>query len=380
MEMADYIERSVTRLAEVSEKERELVEPLVERFVASDCAALRIIASGSSKNAADIARPLLQRVLDCEVQVVTPEAFIKFEHAQPKRAFNVAVSQSGYSTNTIAALDFMAARDVPCAVLTANTAAPISEHASCVFDYGVGVESVDFVTMGVHTLISYLMHFGITAGERVGALEASEAGRLRERLQDAGSACSLGITAARSLFQERRLALSAQAPAMFVGNGALRGVAQEAALKFSETTKVPAMWFEGEEFIHGPEMQITPGYLVVIFDDPMGSKRLADIAHGIASVTETCYFVTSHPSGAKNAASFHEAAVKAASAETYPFAALSFAQYLAAQIASALKSWDVHPYLDEVDDSFASKAPGYDSSVHELERLADALYGDSAEA
>ena len=167
---------------------------------------------------------------------------------------------------------------------------------------------------------------------------------------------------------------------MFVGNGALRGVAQEAALKFSETTKVPAMWFEGEEFIHGPEMQIIPGYLVVIFDDPMGSKRLADIARGIASVTETCYFVTSHPSGAENAASFHEAAVKAASAETYPFAALSFVQYLAAQIASALNSWDVHPFLDEVDDVFASKAPGYDASVHELERLADALYGDSAEA
>ena len=77
-----------------------------------------------------------------EVQVVTPEAFIDFEHAQPTNTFNVAVSQSGYSTNTIAALDFMAEHDLPCAALTANWAAPISEHAVCVFDYGVGVESV----------------------------------------------------------------------------------------------------------------------------------------------------------------------------------------------------------------------------------------------
>lgn len=375
MKMGAYVERSVTRLDEVAACGIELVEPLVERFVSSGCSALRIIASGSSKNAADIARPLLQRSLGCEVHVVTPEAFIYFEHAQPANAFNVAVSQSGYSTNTIAALDFMAERDLPCAALTANQAAPISAHAVCVFDYGVGVESVDFVTMGVHVLICYLMLFGIEAGERVGALYASEADRLRERLHAAGKACASGISAARALFEQRKLSLSTQAPAIFVGNGALRGVAQEAALKFSETTKVPAMWFEGEEFIHGPEMQITPGYLVVIIDDAEGSERLADIAHGICSVTDTCYLLTACPEGAA-----HEVAIEASESVVYPFAALAFIQYLAAQIAGALKSWDVHPYLDAVDDAFASKASGYDESVRELARRAATIYGDSAGA
>lgn len=375
VKMADYIERSVTRLDEVAARGLELVEPLVERFVLSGCDALRIVASGSSKNAADIARPLLQRSLGREVQVVTPEAFIDFEHAQPTNTFNVAVSQSGYSTNTIAALDFMAEHYLPCAALTANWAAPISEHAVCVFDYGVGVESVDFVTMGVHVLVCYLMLFGIEAGERMGALDAAEADRLRECLHVAGKACASGISAARALFENQKLALSTQAPAIFVGNAALRGVAQEAALKFSETTKVPAMWFEGEEFIHGPEMQITPGYLVVIIDDAGGSERLAGIARGIRSVTDTCYLITAHPEGVA-----HEVAIEASAPEVYPFAALAFIQYLAAQIADALKSWDVHPYLDAVDDAFASKAPGYDESVHELERRAATVYGDSAGA
>lgn len=375
VKMADYIERSVTRLDEVAARGLELVEPLVERFVLSGCDALRIVASGSSKNAADIARPLLQRSLGREVQVVTPEAFIDFEHAQPTNTFNVAVSQSGYSTNTIAALDFMAEHDLPCAALTANWAAPISERAVCVFDYGVGVESVDFVTMGVHVLVCHLMLFGIEAGERMGALDAAEADRLRGCLCAAGGACASGISAARALFENQKLVLSTQAPAIFVGNGALRGVAQEAALKFSETTKVPAMWFEGEEFIHGPEMQIKPGYLVVIIDDAGGSERLAGIARGIRAVTDTCYLLTSHPEGAA-----HEVAIEAAAPEVYPFAALAFIQYLAAQIAEALKSWDVHPYLDAVDDAFASKAPGYDESVHELERRAATVYGDSAGA
>lgn len=53
-------------------------------------------------------------------------------------------------------------------------------------------------------------------------------------------------------------------PAMVVGNGPNYGVAEEAALKLSETIKIPAMHHEGEEFVHGPEMQIVPGYLVFI--------------------------------------------------------------------------------------------------------------------
>ena len=60
---------------------------------------------------------------------------------------------------------------------------------------------------------------------------------------------------------------------MVVGNGPNYGVAEEAALKLSETIKIPAMHHEGEEFVHGPEMQIVPGYLVFIVDDPQGSER-----------------------------------------------------------------------------------------------------------
>ena len=84
---------------------------------------------------------------------MTPEAFVDFEHTYPQHALNIAVSQSGYSTNTIAALDYMRAHDMAAVALTANVEAPIKEHADIVLDYGVGVESVDFVTLGVEVLV-----------------------------------------------------------------------------------------------------------------------------------------------------------------------------------------------------------------------------------
>ena len=45
-----------------------------------------------------------------------------------------------------------------------------------------------------------------------------------------------------------------------------RGVALEGALKIGETVHVPSPAYEVEEFIHGPNLQLTPGYTLFFFD------------------------------------------------------------------------------------------------------------------
>ncbi len=57
------------------------------------------------------------------------------------------------------------------------------------------------------------------------------------------------------------------------------------------------MHHEGEEFVHGPEMQIVPGYLVFIVDDPQGLERLANIADALSNVTAKTVLLTAHPKG-----------------------------------------------------------------------------------
>ena len=145
MKMLDYVQLAHVRMGENLERSSELVAQLVDIFQSGSFDALRIVASGSSRHAADCARDYLQDALQMQVSVVTPEAFVDFEHTYPQHALNIAVSQSGYSTNPIAALDYMRAHDMAAVALTANVEAPIKEHADIVLDYGVGVESVDFV-------------------------------------------------------------------------------------------------------------------------------------------------------------------------------------------------------------------------------------------
>lgn len=153
MKMLDYVKMANARLSENLEDAASLVSPVVGAFVASGLDSVRIVASGSSRHAADCAREFMERTLGMPVLVETPEAYVSHEGAHMVDAFNIAISQSGYSTNTLAALDSMRREGASVVALTGNVKSPIAEHAEVVVDYGVGVESVDFVTMGVMALI-----------------------------------------------------------------------------------------------------------------------------------------------------------------------------------------------------------------------------------
>lgn len=63
------------------------------------------MASGSSYNAALCVRPYLRKWLDCEVLVTEPFTFCAYESRLPADELAVVISQSGYSTNALHALD-----------------------------------------------------------------------------------------------------------------------------------------------------------------------------------------------------------------------------------------------------------------------------------
>ena len=123
-------------------------------------------------------------------------------------------------------------------------------------------------------------------------------------------------------------------------------------------------------------MQITPGYLVFVIDDPEGSPRLARTARLLRTVTESTYLLTSHPRG--EVCEIVMPTVPRALLAAIPN--LAFFQYVAAQKAEELRRWDVHPYLDTIGDEMEAKAEGYDRAMKALEARAIERYGDPAES
>ena len=371
MKMLDYVELANSRLGENLTRGAELVRPLVDLFAAERCSAVRIVASGSSRHSALCARDFMQDVLGMQVVVVTPESYISREHIFPANAFTVVISQSGYSTNSIAALDFIRKRGERAVSITGNPRAPIAVHSDLVVDYGVGVESVDFVTMGVLALVEFLMLFALYAARAVESVDDARVEFELDNLRSAIEAHRQALDDCVSFVKAQRLVLSRIVPACVVGNGANLGVAEEGALKLNECLKLPAMYSEGEEFVHGPQMQLTPDSLVFLIDDPEGSERLAMLHSQFRTVTAGAFIITGHPKGVEG-----ELVIPATSnplmcaiPNLVPF------QYMAAKFMEELERGEMHPYVRALRDGIATKAQGYEDSIRELEKRAKEAYG-----
>ncbi|MBY4797859.1 SIS domain-containing protein [Collinsella sp. AGMB00827] len=371
MRMLDYVMLTQDRLRQNVEHAHQLVEALVGVVSCTPCSALRLVASGSSRHAALCARHFMEDMLGKQVLVVTPEAFITHEHQFPTDAYTLVISQSGFSTNSIAALDFMRSRgESPC-VLTANAAAPITQHADAVFDFGVGAESVDFVTMGVQALMVFLMLFALFLGHKSRLITGQRMERELKNLREVIDGYSSAVLASKQFAQDERLGIARHAPVCFIGNGSCYGVAQEGALKFNECLKTPSMYFEGEEFVHGPHMQLTPDSLIFIMDDPEGSPRLASLHNMFLQITSSAYFITGHPSGGSC-----ELAVPAVpNPHMAAIPSLAAIQYLAAQKMEELERREMHPYVRALREEIGSKAHGYDEAINKLEQAARVEFG-----
>ena len=61
--------------------------------------------------------------------------------------------------------------------------------------------------------------------------------------------------------------------------GANLGTACEGALKFGETISIPSFAYETEEYIHDPNIQMTPAYSVFLID---GGETHAQTALSVA--------------------------------------------------------------------------------------------------
>lgn len=100
-------------------------------------------------------------------------------------------------------------------------------------DYGVGVESVGFVTLGVEVLVEYLVLFGIYGGQARGTIDAKGVAQRFDDLREAIRANVVMRKNAEAYVQDHMLELSEHMPAMVVDNGPNYGVAKEAALKLA---------------------------------------------------------------------------------------------------------------------------------------------------
>ena len=354
--MDTYIKESKEALEKMLRRPDETAKELVDLYLAQEYRKIKIIASGSSYHAALCARYYMEEMLQAEVEVETPFSFVHY--GQCETAFHFVISQSGRSTNAIEALDRLRKEGKAAIGITGDTKSVYREHCDHILDYGVGEETVGYVTKGVVTLTLYLDLFALGAALRQNRItcKAREAQLLK--LRDI-TACYPEVYAqAQAFIDENFRLLTSMHQAYVLGNHTAYGIAAEAALKIGETICIPASAHESEEFLHGPNLQLTPTYTVFVIDaHDATSARSRQIYEAVSAVCERCFYigleephadsgqVDAAGEGAQECDRRKLLIAQEVDHNLLPFVYLQVFQLISYRVTESLHRWEKHPTL-----------------------------------
>lgn len=353
--MLTYIQQTPKQLETLIKNHTEYLAPLVNCYH-ENIKEIWLIACGSSNNAVRCALPFMEEFLPCTIKLISPMTFIYQTNKIPTDVLTVVISQSGCSTNAIAALDKIRSLDHQAIGLTANVNSDFKDHADTIIDYGAGEETVAYVTKGVVLLAAYLMLFALEAALKTKIISKDKYDIIMEEFNSCPLKHKLIQEETQKFYKKYYKSLTSIQTVYFCGFLQAYGIASEAALKFGETIQVPSFAYEPEEMIHGPNLQLTPNYTVFFVDDfSNGSKRIQQICHSINEITDHTFIVTN-----KDESNCLRIPFEPKIPLITPLYLLPIFQILAFNITDDLHRWHKHPLFSKFKDSCATKTKTID--------------------
>lgn len=352
--MLTYIKETPQQIAYNTAHSKELTKQLVDIYLKKDYQTIWIIACGSSSNGSQCAKPFMMKYLNCDVKIVPPNTFIYSENKLRDNDLAFVISQSGCSTNSIAALTKLKELGFLSIGLTGNVNSDFKDYADIVIDYGVGVETVGYVTKGVATLAQFLMLFALEASVAKGTISNDEYQKVMKELEEVPSRHEVVQQETWDFYNKNKAALTSMTVSYTCGFMQGYGVATEGALKIGETIQIPSFAYEAEEFIHGPNLQLTPNYTLYFIDDlSVGSNRLMQIYQAARSVSEKVFAITNSSVVDDDHAirlpfNIYEPLL-------LPLYTLPFFQIIAHQVTTDLNKWEKHPMFSHFKNYAESK-------------------------
>lgn len=356
--MLDYVAETPPALESALRQSETLTAPLADLLCAGRFRVLRIVASGSSRNAACAARPLLRELLGMEVLVTPPHTFAYYEHELPPDELPLVVSQSGYSTNALEALEVIRRQGGMAVGITSDPASDMARTCDLLVDYGCGQEQVGYVTKGVSVLIQFFQLLALEGGKALNRVSAAAESRIRSALAAAAAANRDCANRTPHFLESHYLDLSSMNTVFLCGTGACYGAAAEGALKLCETLQIPAMACETEEYLHGPELQLTPNHTVFFLDGAgPDSPRVQQLWQATCQVTRRAYLLTcsDSPPADSRVLSLSNPGLEAAA----PVALLPFFQILSYRLTEDKHLWHKHPLCARLEAAVNGKSKNY---------------------
>lgn len=350
--METYVLESSETLNNNFENKAALLKEITKAYIESGKENICIVASGSSYNSALCALPYMNKISGVNVELLSPYTFTNYKKIK-ENTFYMIISQGGESINSIEAMEYLKKNGQLAVGVTGNVNSSLKDHADIVIDYGVGEEKVGYVTKGVVTLILFLDLFAVYIGKN-NILSEEETVKELKYIQRAISYYPIVCEKSYKFIEDNYARLSIMKQSYVIGNETCFGIANEAALKIGETICIPSSAHESEEFLHGPNLQLDPGYTVFVLDgNDTTSNRSKQIYNAVKSVGSAAYYIATGKENEENSTQIIlPVDVKH---ELLPFVYLPIFQLLANRITTDLHRWEKHPMFKHFRENIKSK-------------------------
>lgn len=223
-----------------------------------------IAASGSSRHAGLYAEILLEDLCGLAVDVEYASEYSCRGGADLRHPSVVVLSQSGETSDTLAALDEARKRGQKTLAITNHPASTMDHRADVSMPLAAGIEKAIPATKSFTCQLAVLYLLALYEGVRLGAMDSSE---VRNRIGEL-RAIPARIEGALQSWCMQTEALAAKfvsaSTFLYLGRGIHYAIAREGALKLKEASYVHAEGYPVGELKHGPNALVSEKVPLVV--------------------------------------------------------------------------------------------------------------------
>lgn len=223
---------------------------------------IMVVACGSAYHAGLVGKYFLEGVLKMPVEVDLASEFRYRGPLVDSRTLTVAVSQSGETADTLAALREAKRRGACTLAVVNGIGSTIAEESDYTLYTQAGPEVAVATTKGYTTQVGMLYRLGLHIAAARGCLSCREHETLEKALGALTSLVEEGLSKRGEIQQMASLCKGAE-HIYFIGRGTDYAVAMEAALKLKEISYIHAEAYAAGEMKHGTISLIEEGTPVV---------------------------------------------------------------------------------------------------------------------
>jgi len=268
--LADRFEpgRGAVRWGELEPLRRLL--PRVDRVLLAACGTASHAAIVGKIAVEDFARLPAEVALASELRYARP--------VLGPRTLVVAVSQSGETADTLAAVAMAREAGAPVLAVTNGVGSSITRATRHVLSLRVGPEIGVAATKTYTAQTAALLWFALGLARERRAIPPARAVRLARALQSLPRFAEIALSAAPAV-RACAARFRGAASFMYIGRRYNLATAYEGALKLKEISYLHAEGYGGGEMKHGPLALVAPGYptVAIAFPGPVHDKMLSNI-------------------------------------------------------------------------------------------------------